>query len=364
MMARRHGTRRFNVFSLAFLDVMSCGFGAVVLVFLIINHRIEDAAKDVDRDLLSESRKLDFQITTGEKNLVDLQERHQDTRKRVGDASRKLVAVVKDRDARREELEELDAQTAAERESVEELESDVETREQDVKRLQDEEEALGGTRLREIKGEGDRQYLTGLFVGGTHVLIALDASASMLDETIVQVIRRRNMPRERQLGAPKWQRAQRTVDWLSAQIPLESNFQILLYSDEARSLLPSMAWYPIIDVTALYQALDSLAETVPSGGTNLEGLFEALGELHPLPDNVFLITDGLPTRTNRRPRSATVSGRQRAEFLGEATKLLPRGVPINVVMFPMEGDWEASARYWILAGRSGGTYMSPSKDWP
>ena len=30
--------RRRNVgFSLAFLDVMSCGFGAVVLIFLIIN---------------------------------------------------------------------------------------------------------------------------------------------------------------------------------------------------------------------------------------------------------------------------------------------------------------------------------------
>ena len=362
-MARRAG-RRFNVFSLAFLDVMSCGFGAVVLVFLIINHRIEDVTKNVDPELLSESRLLDYRILTGEKNLVDLKDLLEDTRKRVADANRELLAKVKDRDQRLEDLEELDARTMAERDSVEELTSDVDAREQDVKRLQEEEQRLGGTRLREIKGEGDRQYLTGLFVGGRHVLIALDASASMLDETIVQVIRRRNMPLERQLNAPKWNRAQRTVEWLAAQIPIESNFQIILYGDEPRYLLPETSWIPVTDVAALHKALDTLEEVAPAGGTNLEGLIEAIGQMRPLPDNVFLVTDGLPTRSNRRPRSPTVSGRQRYALFNDAANIWPQGVPVNVIMFPMEGDWRASAAYWILAARSGGTYMSPSRDWP
>lgn len=35
-MARKR--RGFNVFSLSFLDIMSCGFGATILVFLIIDH--------------------------------------------------------------------------------------------------------------------------------------------------------------------------------------------------------------------------------------------------------------------------------------------------------------------------------------
>ena len=362
-MARQTG-RRFNVFSLAFLDVMSCGFGAVVLVFLIINHRIDDEAKDVDRDLLSESRLLDYQILTGEKDLVDLQTLVEDARKRVADANRQLVAKIADRDRHREELEELDAKTAAERESVEDLTSDVEDREQDVKRLQEEEQRLGGTRLLEVKGEGDRQYLTGLYVGGRHILIALDASASMLDETIVQVIRRRNMSRERQLNAPKWERARKTVKWLAAQIPLESNFQILLYGDEARFLLPETGWIPVIDVKTLDDALATLDGTVPAGGTNLEGLFDVVGAMRPLPDNVFLVTDGLPTRSNRKPRSSTVDGQQRVRLFGDAARLWPAGVPVNVIMFPMEGDWQASALYWILSLSSGGTYMSPSRDWP
>lgn len=362
-MARRPG-RRFNVFSLAFLDVMSCGFGAVVLVFLIINHRIEDDAKDVDRDLLSESRLLDYQILTGEKNLVDLQELLEDARKRVADANKELLAKIKDRDRHREDLEELDARTAAERDSVEALTSDVDAQEQDVKRLQEEEERLGGSRLIEIKGDGDRQYLTGLFVGGTHILIALDASASMLDETIVQVVRRRNMSLDRQRNAPKWERARKTVEWLTAQVPLDSNFQIVLYSDEARFLLPETGWIPVTAVASLYKALDTLNEVVPAGGTNLEGLFDMMGEMRPLPDNVFLVTDGLPTRSNRKPRSSTISGRQRVRLLNDAVKLLPQGVPVNVIMFPLEGDWQASAAYWLLARFSGGTYMSPSKDWP
>ena len=362
-MARQTG-RRFNVFSLAFLDVMSCGFGAVVLVFLIINHRIDDEAKDVDRDLLSESRLLDYQILTGEKNLVDLQTLVEDARKRVADANRELLAKIADRDRRREELEELDEKTAAERASVEDLTSDIEDREQDVKRLQEEEQRLAGTRLIEVKGEGDRQYLTGLYVGGRHILIALDASASMLDETIVQVIRRRNMSRERQLNAPKWERARKTVTWLAAQIPLDSNFQILLYGDEARFILPETNWIPVSDVDALDDALGTLDDTVPAGGTNLEGLFDVVGGMRPLPDNVFLVTDSLPTRSNRKPRSPTVDGRQRVRFFADAARLWPAGVPVNVIMFPMEGDWQAAAMYWLLAQNSGGTYMSPSRDWP
>ena len=39
-MARKN--RTFTTFSLSFLDIMSCGFGAVVLVFMIIDHSIKE----------------------------------------------------------------------------------------------------------------------------------------------------------------------------------------------------------------------------------------------------------------------------------------------------------------------------------
>ena len=55
-------------------------------------------------------------------------------------------------------------------------------------------------------------------IGGRNIVIAVDTSASMLDNTVVNIIRRRNMSDEQKRVAPKWQRAIRTVEWLSAQL--------------------------------------------------------------------------------------------------------------------------------------------------
>lgn len=363
-MPRRASRRRFNVFSLAFLDVMSCGFGAVVLIFLVINHRIDDDTREVDRDLLAESRKLDFLVAAGEEGLAELRERLEEARKRVAEARRRLAATTEDAARRKRDANELEARTIAERESIEALKADVESREREVKRLQAEEEASQGAKARQVKGEGDRQYLTGLFVGGRHILIALDASASMLDRTIVQVLRRRNMAVERQLNAPKWQRAQRTVEWLAAQLPLDGNFQLALFNTEARFLLPERAWHEVLHPSALNDALDALAAEAPSGGSDLGSLVRLVAAMSPLPDNVFLITDGLPTRSEREPRSATVTGRERMRLFNDAVRRLPRDVPVNPILLPLEGDPQASSAYWALASATGGTYMSPSEDWP
>ena len=363
-MARRAGRRRLSVFSLSFLDVMSCGFGAVVLIFLIIHHRTEQDATAQDRELLSESRKLDYLIDQGEANLVDLRERLEDARRRVGAASHQLLAQVDHRDRRKEELEEMLQRAAAETESIEALKADIAGRDEEVKRLQAEEEALRGFQVREVKGEGDRQYLTGLFVGGSHILIALDASASMLDRTIVQILRRRNMSPQRQRDAPKWRRAQRIVEWICAQAPIESNFQIALYAERAWFPLGDDAWRPSTDSNALGDALEALAEVVPTGGTSLEALMLAIADMRPLPDNVFLVTDGLPTQSASGARGRTVSARQRERLFQDAAKMVPLEVTFNVILLPLEGDSLASAAYWVLAANSRGTYMSPSEDWP
>ena len=363
-MARRSTKRRFTAFSLSFLDVMSNGFGAVVLVFLIINHRIDDHTLEADRDLLSESRKLDYLIDAGEENLVDLEQRLEAQRKRVDDARRRLSTAVEHRDRRRDEMQELEARTIAERQSIKELKTDIETREEEVERLQaQEEETARVAQVRAIQGEGDRQYLTGLFVGGARILIALDVSASMLDRSIVQIIRRRNMPRQRQLEAPKWQRAQRIVEWLAAQMPLASHFQIVLFNTEARTLLPN-AWHKADDHDALDRALREIATVVPANGTSLQALADSIDKMSPLPDNIFLITDGLPTQSARAPRASTISGRERVELLQDTAKELPKDIPLNTILLPLEGDPLASAGYWELAVATGGTFLSPSEDWP
>ena len=47
-MARKK--REFTTFNLSFLDIMSCGFGAVILVFLIMNHGIVEQKTELNED--------------------------------------------------------------------------------------------------------------------------------------------------------------------------------------------------------------------------------------------------------------------------------------------------------------------------
>jgi hypothetical protein len=228
------------------------------------------------------------------------------------------------------------------------------------------EAASDGGRIRSFSGEGDRQYLTGLKVGGKHVLIAIDTSASMLDETIVNVIRRRNMPDERKRAAPKWQRAVRTAEWLSAQLPLDAHFQLLGFNVTTESLVPGNAggWIPLGEGRELDAGMEQLRGTAPRNGTSLANLVSAITALSPPPDNVYLIVDSLPTQGAQPPRSRTVSGRDRLKLFGDAISKLSPQVPINVILFPMEGDPMAAAAYWNLARTTGGSFISPSKDWP
>ena len=64
--------RPVNVFSLSFLDVMSCGFGAIILFFMIINADTVKRKENINQELQGEVERLDVQITEGRKYLVEL----------------------------------------------------------------------------------------------------------------------------------------------------------------------------------------------------------------------------------------------------------------------------------------------------
>ena len=358
--------RRLSVFSLSFLDIMSCGFGAVVLIFLIINHETEEQARVVNKDLLAEIRLLDYQVRNGEEDLFELKERLEALRQRLDDSDLKLASTDANLEQTREEFGDLSVRSLAEQESLNELKSDVDAREEELERLRAINEANEGARVRGFAGEGDRQYLTGLKVGGSNILIAVDVSASMLDETILNVLRRRNMPEARQRMAPKWQRAVSTVEWLSAQLPLDADFQIFTFNAETTSLLADSndQWVPLGDGRALEAAINRLRSVVPVDGTSLLSLVTKLRNLDPLPDNIYLIVDSLPTQGLRAPRRATISGSDRLGLFRDALRELPNQVPVNVIMFPMEGDPLAAAAFWNLARTTGGAFMAPSRDWP
>lgn len=362
-MARR---RKFSVFSLSFLDIMSCGFGAVVLIFLIINHATETTVKEVNRDVLAELRMLDYQVLTGEKNLVEEKKQLDERLRKLEETRIDLAAMDTTLQDRVDTLDQLDAETLAKIENVNKLKSDIEVQQEEIKRLRAAEAASAGGNVSQVEGEGDRQYLTGLKVGGKRIVIAVDVSASMLDSSLVNIIRRRNMSEEKKLAAPKWQRTVATVEWLIAQLPIASQFQILAYNTTTDSLVSpgDFSWKEIDGSNILSDTIDRMRTTIPADGTSLENLFIAIGKMNPIPDNLYLIADGLPTQGTKPPRATTVTGKRRLQLFGSAVQQLPSPMTVNVIMFPMEGDPSASAAYWNLALVRDGAYLSPSRDWP
>jgi hypothetical protein len=358
--------RTLNVFSLSFLDVMSCGFGAVILIFIIVNHDTQRNEATETRDLMAENRLIEYLILEAERDLFTIVEAQKESEAKLTSAVQKTKIIEESLQAQLKKLQKLEATSIATQSDTNELKSDIDSRQNEIKQLEALQAASDGKQIINLKGEGDRQYLTGMRVGGRNVVIVVDSSASMLDETIVNVLRRRNMPVEKQLQAPKWQRAIRTVEWLAAQLPLDAEFQLVTFGEATQTLVPdgSNDWQPMADGTLINAAIESLKQQVPTGGTNLEGVMLAIRELSPIPDNVYFITDGLPTRDNAEPNSATINGNKRLELFRDAAERLPRQIPINVILFPMEGDPMAGAAWWQLARISGGAFISPSWDWP
>ena len=362
---RRRGLSPFN---LAFLDIMFCGFGAVVLLVLIINSNALKQRKEVFDDLRGEVDRLEREVETGEKNLVEIRNSSEETEKELvitRGEGREVLATV---EQTRQELADARGATRARKAHVKALESDL-------KALEAREKAMGlqaaasmerGRNVHRFTGDGHRQYLTGLKLGGRRVLILLDRSASMLDSSIVNVIRRRNMKAADKRVAPKWKQARRTVAWLVSNLPPSSSLQVYGFNTSAESVLEESEgnWIPATDSTAVNKLVAAVNHLLPEQGTSLENVFSAAAAMSPPPDNILLITDGLPTQGRSRPRAASVTGAGRVKLFQQALRVLPRAIPVNTILFPMEGDPMAAVLYWKLAVDTHGSFLTPSSDWP
>jgi len=360
--------RKLTVFSISFIDCICCGLGAIILLFVVVNAQNTAQRQRVTEELTSETNRWEQEVLDGRRNLVQARNTLDETTAELAKTeglSRKILQTLSEK---RPELADRDKQTLASREHVNKLKADIQSLEEDVKRLQagaKREEELGRN-LRPFPGQGDRQYLTGLKMGGRRILILMDASASMLDETVVGVIRRRNMSSAEKLRAPKWRQAVATVDWLTANLPRDSRVQIYVFNESAVPLLEGTqeTWLEAGDINRLNQAVEKLRRLPPEKGTSLLNAFEATVRMSPPPDNLFLLTDGLPTMGKDKPWGSRVSADKRLSLFRDAVKRLPAGLPVNTILFPMEGDPMAAGEFWRLAVDTRGSFMCPAKDWP
>lgn len=362
--------RKVEFFSLSFLDVVCCGFGATILIFTILNAvlGVGGEYQPVTVDLRGEVNRLEEEVLEGQENLVELRNSTRETEREAVLArglSRRLIETLT---AVQEELATFEVSTLAKREHVEKLKTDIKTLENELKRLSAAApaEETPGDRLRSFVGDGDRQYLTGLKVGGKRILVLVDTSASMLGDDVVNIVRRRNLADHLKLRSPKWRQAVATVDWITTQFPRDSSFQTYGFAAEASPIVPGTdgQWLDAGSREVLDGAVQHLRKVVPAGGTNLFQGLGAISRMKPPPDNVYLLVDGLPTQGKKPPSRTTISAKDRLKLFEEATRELSSRIPINIILFPMEGDPMAPSAFWKLAMATGGSYICPSSDWP
>ena len=367
MPASKRKKNAFTAFSLSFLDIMFCGFGAVVLLVLIVNSQMVKERGEKHEDLVAAVERL---------------------KQEVKEQGRLVAARMNSLDKVREETRRLEGRSKVVLSEIKRTELETArflklspSRLKDLRRLESELKSLDAKRKRllarrnlnenrgsqalSITGQGYRQYITGLRLGGRRVLLLIDCSASMLDSSIVQILRLKNMPRQKRIGTRKWIQALRTARWILANLPLDSMVKVAVFNDEVRLIGGSeKRWIPVKDTAAMRRLAGMLSAVVPDKGTSLFHPFSLAASLSPGPDNIILLTDGLPTLGRHRKAGGRVTSSQRVKLFNKAVSRLPGGVPVNTILFPLEGDPMAPALFWKLAVKTKGAFLTPSRDWP
>lgn len=353
MLAKKR--RDVEVFSISFMDCICCGFGAVLLLFILTTGKRTDFN---ERDLTE----LRDRIARMEREISENREVIERLAKSVAIADLDMVSL-RDRNSqdelkvtqRKNELQALLQQVSTLKDSMAKL-----MEEKEAIPTQDEPPPLP------IPNIDRRQYLTGVRMDGDYVLFLVRASGSMLDDTIDAAAARLADPDFKKREAPKWQRTLRSLEWLIASLDPETRFQILLFNEETVPILPARAeeWYSPRDNQTMAELVGKLRNVVPRGGANMERAFTTVRFMPRLPDSIVLITDGLPTLSDSFVSSGAVSENDRVRFFEIATRQLPPRIPVSTILFPFSGDPAGPALFWELGNNTRGALVSPSKSWP
>lgn len=364
-MARRRNVEQFG---LSFLDCICCGFGAVILFYMIIN--ANNGAKPAPKapDLGAEVSKLEEEVLEGTRNLVVLRNDLEKTEAERVSAANRSLKLIEELRKEKEQLSVYDKDSLARREHIEKLKTDIKALEEGTRRLEGGAEDKGppGQDIKAFRGTSDRHYITGIRMRGKRILILVDRSASMLHEDLVSIIRLRNSTDQAKRNASKWRRAVDTVSWLVTQLPPGSQYQIYGFNTKAEPVVPGSGgkWNDGGNPTVIARNLEALRGISPQDGTSLVNAFLTAKQINPMPDQIILITDGLPTQGKSPGIRKYIASGDRARLFDDAVGALPDDVPIDVVLLPMKGDIPAAHRFWSLARLTHGTLLMPSKDWP
>ncbi|MFY8275506.1 VWA domain-containing protein [Pseudoalteromonas sp. SSDWG2] len=346
-------------FNLSFLDVMACGLGAVLMILIVVKFQASTDAPSTEIERLKhELAATQQQAQSLQKKVSIAQQSFAQTDAQNSDTQQQIAALELVQQATKQALSE-------QRAVVADLESAVAA----AAPLQVDDPI-------QLQGTGEENYLLGLKVEGRRIGIMIDASASMTDEQLIQIIRRKIGPTAQKQQGPKWQRTKRVAKWMLARVPKNAQVSVISFNSSAQVLgnRPVSSAKVQSSLQAIVNDIDAL---VPHNGTNLYGALQTMRSTFADLDALYIITDGLPTMLSAvqgfretktcKPLTGnmkTIDGDCRARIHQFSIAQVAPKVPTHIVLLPLEGDPLAPALYWNWANNTGGTMISPARSWP
>lgn len=331
---------------LAFIDVMACGLGAVMLLLAIL---------DFDKEPIGIASKAPSPVVERQAPKDD------------GREVEALKKIIKSKEEAIKELTESVSERIIKKAEAEALLSTIDAM-APTEQTEPQSKPSEGS---DLPGE-----LVGLSITGKRNVILLDASASMAHEKLVDIIIGISDVSGSYLAkGKKWSQSKRVVSWLIRNAPKDSKIRLLAYSDKVLEINPT--WTSPQDAERAFQTQSPVLR--PSKGTSLASILEYLVAKSITPSDIYLVTDGLPTLPGKHLNIGSikgvvcsslgrryVSGKCRLTLFGDAVSRFQKHsiAPVNIVLLPLEGDPKAAPAYSMWAARTGGSLLSPADGWP
>ena len=323
--------------ALSFMDCICCGFGAVLLLFILTAKRqIVVSTEDATQ---SQKAAETLQIAIDEAEAQDKA------------LDKEISALNPKPDTNATSI----AQLAAEQER---LAKEVEDQLRELKAIETEVTDEAPASL--DRPSANKKYLAGLKLRGPHAVILLENSGSMLARNAREAVDLMQSGKSKE--SEKWQRAKAAVRAVLAAIPKGTKVAIF-QMNESTSPISGTNQDPYIDPynnNQLLATLERLDALEASGGADLNKGLRTINGIPQRPTSALVITDGLPTAPSS---GGSLSESDRVRLFNNA--LAARVTfPVNALLFPFEGDPSAAGLYWSLGTRTGGITLVPDKDWP
>ncbi|MEN8662365.1 MAG: VWA domain-containing protein [Lentimonas sp.] len=325
--------------ALSFMDCICCGFGAVLLLFILTAKK---------------------QITQSDTEASQSSEALETMQAAIKEAEAKQKSLDKDISA-------LDPQPDTNATSIAQLGAEQERLAQAI---EDQAEALKAIETEEVipqksaaldRPSADQSYLSGLQLRGPRAVILLESSGSMLGANAKEAITL--IQSGQGATSEKWLRAKAATRAVLAGIPKGTLVAVYQMNETATPLSGSQS-NPYInpyDNNSLLTFLDRLDKLEAKGGADLANALQQVKKLKERASSLLLIGDGLPSAP--APSGRLLSESDRVRLFNSAVATRPN-YPFNAILFPFEGDPSAAGLFWQLSGRTNGITLIPDNDWP